>query len=134
MTTPYRLREEPAGVSGAFAPAKRAALGQLRSVHTSGKTARRGLLGAASVALVLGVLTLAWPGAIAVVFVSLFVAATIALWVGLAVLLGSDVSVQVHESGLRVERSARRAVRLPFDSVRALYVRPEQEWVLVGEG
>lgn len=65
----------------------------------------------------LGVLTLAWPGAIAVVLVAFVLAAAIALWVGLAVLLGLDVTVSVHENGLRIERSARSIVRVPFDAV-----------------
>lgn len=130
MSTPYRLREEPArDLVPAGEPATTTtALGRLRSVHTAGKTVRRGLLGAASVALVLGVMTLAWPGAIGVVLVAFVFASAIALWVGLAVLLGLDVTVYVHENGLRVERSARPVVRVPFDAIRALYVHRRAEW------
>lgn len=129
MSTPYRLQEEqPAREIVAAEP--RMALGRLRSTHTTGKTTRRALLGAASVALVLGVLTLAWPTAIEIVLVALAVAAVLVLRVAFALLLGLDVMVHVHENGLRVERSVRPAVRVPFDAIRALYVRPESEWGL----
>ena len=133
MSTPYRLREREEEtareiVAAGESPRPRAELGRLRSSHTAGKTLRRGLLGAGSIALVLGVLALAWPASVPVVFVALLIAAVIAVWVGFAVLLGLDVTVHVHENGLRVDRSARPAVRIPFDRIRALYVRPGSEW------
>jgi hypothetical protein len=133
MSTPYRLREEPAREMIVAEPPPKA-LGRLRSVHTTGKTVRRAGLAAGSIALVLGVIALAWPHGIAVVAVAFIVAAVVATWVGFAVVLGLDVSVEVHENGLRIDRSARRPVRVPYDGVRALYMPSRSEWELELEG
>lgn len=106
------------------------ALGRLRSMHDTGRTVRRAGLAFGSVALALGVLALAWPHAVAFIAVALIIAAVIATWVGLAVILGLDVTVNVHENGLRIDRSARQGVDVPFDAVRALYVHRPREWGL----
>lgn len=129
MSTPYRLREEPADDLVAVDDAPKS-LGRLRSVHTAGRTVRRVGLAAGSIALVFAVLALAWPQAIGAVAVALLIAAVVVTWVGFAALLGFDVTVQVHEKGLRIDRSARRPVRVPFDAVRALYVHHRSEWSL----
>lgn len=129
MSTPYRLREEPAREMVAQAEPPKG-LGRLRSVHTTGKTVRRAALAAGSIALVLAVLALAWPNAIALVAIALVVAAVVVTWVGFAALLGLDVTVHAHEGGLRIDRSARRSVRVPYDAVRALYVHGRSEWAL----
>lgn len=127
MSTPYRLREEPADDIVAVDDAPKS-LGRLRSVHTTGKTVRRVGLAAGSIALVFGALALAWPQALAVVAITFVFAAAAATWVGVAALLGFDVSVHVHENGLRIDRSARRSVQVPYDAVRALYVHRRTEW------
>jgi hypothetical protein len=129
MTTPYRLREEPAReIVAVEQPPK--ALGRLRSIHTTGKTVRRAGLGAGSIAFTLVALALGWPNAVGFVGVALMIAAVAATWVGFAAVLGFDVTVHVHEHGLRIDRSARAVVRVPFADVRALYVRPGSEWGL----
>jgi hypothetical protein len=133
MSTPYRLREEPGReIVAVDEPPK--GLGRLRSVHPTGKTARRAGLAAGSVALVFGVLAFAWPQALGVVAVAFVIAAVVASWVGFAALLGLDVTVLVHENGLRIDRSARRSVRVPWHAVRAVYVTRRDEWSLELEG
>jgi hypothetical protein len=128
MSTPYRLGEEPSRKMVVSEPPK--ALGRLRSVYRTGKTARRVGLGAGSIALALAVLSLAWPNAVGFVAIAFILAAVIATWVGFAALLGLDVTIHAHDNGLVVERSARWPVRVAYDAVRALYVHRRTEWSL----
>lgn len=128
MRTPYRLREEPSRAIVAAEP--REGLGRLRTVHHTGKTVRRAGMAAGSIALVLGVLAVAWPNAIGVVVVAFLIAAVVAAWVGFAVVLGLDVTVHAHENGLVVDRSARRSSRVAYDAVRSLYSHRPSEWGL----
>lgn len=129
MSTPYRLREEPADeIVVANEPAK--TLGRLRSTHPTGKSVRRVGIAAGAIALALGVMTLAWPGALAVVALVLIGAAVVAAWVGFTVVLGLDVTVDVHEHGLRIHRSARRSLDLRYEDIRALYQHGGTEWQL----
>jgi hypothetical protein len=129
MSTPYRLREEPAREMIAAAEAPKA-LGRLRSVHHTGKTVRRAGLAAGSIALTLAVLAIAWPNAVGFVAIAFVIAAVVAAWVGFAVVLGLDVTVHAYENALVVDRSARRPVRVPYDAIRALYVHRRSEWGL----
>jgi hypothetical protein len=130
MSTPYRLREEPAREVIAPAEAPLKALGRLRSLHHTGKTVRRAGVAAGSIALALVVLAIAWPNAVGLVAIALVIAAVVATWVGFAVVLGLDVTIHVHENGLVIDRSARRPLRVRYDAVRALYVHRRSEWGL----
>src|SRR5690242_2040969 len=105
MSTPYRLREEPADEKIVAVDDAPRSLGRLRSTHTTGKTVRRVGLAAGSIALVFGALAFAWPQALAVVAITFVFAAVAATWVGFAAVLGFDVVVHVHENGLRIDRS-----------------------------
>jgi hypothetical protein len=129
MGTPYRVRGEPGRENLTPVPAR--PLGRLRSSHSSGTTGRRVLLGATAVTAVFAVLTLAWPHAVGLVLTAFVLAIVIGTWLGLAVLLGLDVVVRVHEGGLVVERSLRSPRPLPFDAVRTVYFEPHSKYVLV---
>lgn len=127
--TPYRSKEEPARELAA-SPESPKTLGRLKSTHPTGKSVRRVGIAAGAIALALGVMTLAWPGALAVVALVLLGAAVVATWVGATVLFGLDVTVDVHDQGLRINRSARRSLSLRFEDVRALYQHGRTEWQL----
>lgn len=116
---PYRAPDEPARD---LAPAEPRPLGRLRSTHATGATARRFLAGAAGIASVLAVLAVAWPAQPILVALALALAFAVGLWVAIAAALGLDQIVEVHEGGIVVKRSFRRARVLSFDDVTALRV------------
>lgn len=119
MPAPYRAPSAEAPPSSR--PSVRA-LGRQRSRHLSGTSARRVLAAATALAGLLAVLTLAWPHATWLVVAALALAVAVAGWVVVAGALGLDVTVDLHDAGIVVRRSCRRAAKMRFDDVDALYL------------
>lgn len=127
MTTPYRLRGEPARD---LAPVEPRELGRLRSVHPTGQAVRGTLIAGGSIAAVLCVMAVAWPGAIGFVVMACLFAAVVAAWVTISLVLGHDLRVRVHDNGLVIRRSARAPVTVAYDEIRGLTIERESKWVL----